>query len=100
MTELILSCEPGAGARQARLTRIISASQSFLCLSEEPPDQGRRLDRFNTALLALEDAKGQLKVLWRTEQDMIEFRALIDLAWRFQLEANPPLHTVTHEIMA
>ena len=99
MTELIYNFEPGAQARQARLNRILAAVQSFILHCEEAADQGQRLDRFNNALLALEDVKGELKVVWKSETDLNEFSELIDLAWRYQLEASQPKHMVTYDPM-
>ena len=100
MTKLLIPDDPNPEFRSARLSRIISASQSFCCLCEEPEDQGQRVARFNRALVAIEDNKGLLSVLWRSPSDKAEFRSIIDLAWRYQLETEPPRHMVARKIFS
>ncbi len=97
MTRLLIPDEQNAEYRAARLNRMIAAAQSFCCLCEEPEDQGRRLQRLNNALVAMEDSKGTLSVLWASAADRTEFRGVIDLAWRYQLEADSPRHMVARK---
>ena len=74
--------------------RIVSACQAFICLCEEPADQGARLNRFNDALITLDDNKGMLTALWRTKNDRDEFARIVELAWSYHLEVTPVQHAV------
>lgn len=98
MTTLISNDDPGSHGRHTRLMRALAACQSFVCLTEEPGDQGTRIGRFNRALVEMEDEAGHLRLLWQTEADRTEFADLMELSWRYQLEGAKVTHAVYPEI--